>query len=128
MIFFIDDPNIGESSCLYLLPFVSHRPYLEAKSGMIIIPRDSTNVSRKIPWRISANRKFRHRSRMRNVDAVVDTVSGALARLGLKTKAVERWRVEMPTEAQMRPKDKYTMFSRYAKTYRKGIHSKWSER
>jgi Mitochondrial ribosomal protein L31 len=82
---------------------------------------------RKISWRISANRKFRHRSRLRNVDSVVDTVSGALAKLGLRTRAVERWKREMPSEAEMRPKDKYTMFSRYSPKYRKGIHSKCLE-
>jgi hypothetical protein len=29
----------------------------------------------------------------------------------------------MPTEAQMLPRDKYTMFDRKAPRYRKGIHS-----
>lgn len=29
----------------------------------------------------------------------------------------------MPREEQMRPKDKYTMFDRKEKTYRKGVHS-----
>lgn len=29
----------------------------------------------------------------------------------------------MPTEAQMQPRDKYTMFDRKEKRYRKGIHS-----
>lgn len=29
----------------------------------------------------------------------------------------------MPTEAEMLPKDKYTIFDRKAKKYRKGIHS-----
>lgn len=29
----------------------------------------------------------------------------------------------MPTEAEMLPKDKYTMFDRKEKRYRKGIHS-----
>jgi len=32
----------------------------------------------------------------------------------------------MPTEAEMLPKDKYTMFDRKAKRYRKGIHSSFS--
>jgi hypothetical protein len=41
----------------------------------------------------------------------------------MKCKATERWKTEMPTEAEMRPKDKYTMFGRYEKDYRKGIHS-----
>ena len=36
---------------------------------------------------------------------------------------MERWKAEMPTEAQMQPRDKYTMFDRKEKRYRKGIHS-----
>ena len=38
-------------------------------------------------------------------------------------KSVERWKEEMPKEEEMRPKDKYTMFDRKEKRYRKGIHS-----
>ena len=36
---------------------------------------------------------------------------------------LERWKEEMPTEGEMRPKDKYTMFDRKEKNYRKGVHS-----
>lgn len=32
----------------------------------------------------------------------------------------------MPTEAEMLPKDKYTMFDRKEKRYRKGIHSRFT--
>jgi hypothetical protein len=39
-------------------------------------------------------------------------------------KKVERWKMEMPTEQEMLPKDKYTVFDRKVKRYRKGIHSK----
>jgi hypothetical protein len=42
------------------------------------------------------------------------------------TKAVERWKEEMPVEQEMVPKDKYTMFDRKEKKYRKGIHSMYS--
>lgn len=38
-------------------------------------------------------------------------------------KKVIRWKMEMPTEAEMLPKDKYTVFDRKVKRYRKGIHS-----
>ena len=38
-------------------------------------------------------------------------------------KKVERWKMEMPTEQEMLPKDKYTVFDRKVKRYRKGIHS-----
>ena len=42
--------------------------------------------------------------------------------------AIERWKSEMPTEAEMLPRDKYTMFDRKAKKYRKGVHKlpKWT--
>jgi hypothetical protein len=38
-------------------------------------------------------------------------------------RAIERWKAEMPTEAEMLPRDKYTIFDRHAKKYRKSIHS-----
>lgn len=50
----------------------------------------------------------------------------ALGKQGVTTKAVERWKEEMPTEQEMVPKDKYTIFDRKEKKYRKGIHSKYS--
>ena len=78
---------------------------------------------RKIPWRLSAPQKARQRKRLRAVDAVIATVDNALARKGETTKAVERWKEEMPSEGEMVPKDKYTMFDRKEKRYRKGIHS-----
>lgn len=54
----------------------------------------------------------------------MDTVSAALEKSGLgSTKTVERWYKEMPREEEMLPKDKYTIFDRKEKRYRKGIHS-----
>ncbi|KAK5136711.1 hypothetical protein LTR08_002364 [Meristemomyces frigidus] len=43
-------------------------------------------------------------------------------------KLLERWKAEMPTEGEMLPRDKYTMFDRKAKGYRKGVHKlpKWT--
>lgn len=79
---------------------------------------------RKIPWRLSAPQKARQRKRLRLVDKVVDTVSTALQNNGgMTAKAVERWYKEMPREEEMLPKDKYTIFDRKEKKYRKGIHS-----
>jgi hypothetical protein len=46
-----------------------------------------------------------------------------LSKQGVTTKAVERWKAEMPIEQEMVPRDKYTMFDRKEKKYRKGIHS-----
>ena len=82
----------------------------------------------KIPWRLSQPQKYRQRKRLRAVDDVVATVSAALAKKGETLKQLERWEAEMPTEAEMLPKDKYTMFDRKAKRYRKGIHKlpKWT--
>nr|QKG86314.1 ribosomal protein L31 [Aspergillus sp. FM242] len=82
----------------------------------------------KIPWRISAPQKARQRKRLRSVDRVVDTVSAALQRNGETTKMVERWYKEMPREEEMLPKDKYTIFDKKEKKYRKGIHElpKWT--
>ena len=56
----------------------------------------------------------------------MDVVEAALRRKGLETATpkLNRWRAEMPTEREMRPRDKYTMFDRKEKTYRKGIHSR----
>jgi hypothetical protein len=68
--------------------------------------------------------KARQRKRLKLVDKVVDTVSIALQNNGgMTTKAVERWYKEMPREEEMLPKDKYTIFDRKEKRYRKGIHS-----
>ena len=59
----------------------------------------------------------------------MDTVSAALQKngfggsAGVTTKAVERWYKEMPREEEMLPKDKYTIFDRKERKYRKGIHS-----
>lgn len=82
----------------------------------------------KIPWRLSRFQKRRQRLRLRAVDSVVATLDAALARKGYTLEALERWKAEMPTEADMLPKDKYTMFDRKAKRYRKGIHRlpKWT--
>lgn len=54
---------------------------------------------------------------------MVATLDTALAKRGQTLEAIERWKAEMPTEEEMLPKDKYTMFDRKEKKYRKGIHS-----
>ena len=80
---------------------------------------------RKIPWRLSSPQKRRQRKRLRLVDNVISTIDNALKKQNMgSTTKLERWKEEMPTEAEMRPKDKYTMFDRKEKRYRKGIHSR----
>ncbi|KAI1417780.1 mitochondrial 54S ribosomal protein YmL31 [Hypoxylon sp. FL1857] len=82
----------------------------------------------KTPWRLSRFQKARQRRRLRGVDAVIATLDSALAKKGETLKALETWKETMPTEVEMLPKDKYTMFDRKEKRYRKGIHKlpKWT--
>lgn len=56
---------------------------------------------------------------------MVATIDQALAKKGETLKALDVWKETMPTEAEMLPKDKYTMFDRKEKRYRKGIHSRF---
>ena len=94
----------------------------------IILPKAKLiPLQRKIPWRLSNPQKRRQRKRLRLVDKVVATVDSALQRQNMELgRNVIRWKEEMPSEQEMRPKDKYTMFDRKEKKYRKGIHSKLS--
>jgi len=75
---------------------------------------------------MSRHQKLRQRERLRHVDSIVATVDAALARQGVAVRNVERWKEEMPTEGEMLAKDKYTMFDRKEKRYRKGVHSEFA--
>jgi hypothetical protein len=55
---------------------------------------------------------------------VVSVVDQALAKAGMEIKPVQRWKAEMPIEQEMVPRDKYTIFDRKEKKYRKAIHSR----
>ena len=88
----------------------------------------SSGLLWKTPWRLSKFQKRRQRLRLRAVDKDVATLDSALAKKGETTKSVERWKAEMPKEEEMRAKDKYTIFDRKEKRYRKGIHSRSSPR
>lgn len=104
----------------YQLTALKSNPFATSIGSMLIY-----DLSRKIPWRLSAPQKARQRKRLRAVDSVVDTLSAALKKNynGQTTKSIERWYAEMPSEEEMVPKDKYTLFDRKERTYRKGIHS-----
>ncbi|KAL8808734.1 MAG: hypothetical protein Q9200_004073 [Gallowayella weberi] len=82
----------------------------------------------KIPFRLSPPQKARQRKRLRCVDTVISVLDTALKKQGSSVKEVERWKAEMPREEEMRPKDKYTVFDRKEKRYRKGVHKvpKWT--
>ena len=109
---------------LSLEAFFGKSPSSILHTSLIIPVQLTTSIHRKIPWRLSAPQKRRQRKRLRLVDNVVATVDNALKKQNMEsTTNLERWKAEMPTEAEMRPKDKYTIFDRKAKGYRKGIHS-----
>ena len=97
---------------------------LALQSPSLLPAQLTTCPRRKIPWRLSSPQKRRQRKRLRLVDNVIATVDNALKKQEMNsTTKLERWKEEMPTESEMRPKDKYTMFDRKEKRYRKGIHS-----
>ncbi|KAG5517950.1 hypothetical protein PMAC_000405 [Pneumocystis sp. 'macacae'] len=77
---------------------------------------------KKMPWRLSRTRKLRQRRRLRKVDLVISTLQDSLSKNGLTCRALERHIREITPEAKMRPKDKYTVFDKKKKEYRKGIH------
>lgn len=64
-----------------------------------------------------------HTPGLRIIDTTISTIESSLAKAGYTSKPIVRWREEMPTEAEMVPKDKYTVFDRKEKRYRKSIRS-----
>lgn len=66
---------------------------------------------------MSATRKANVRKRLKAVDEVIRVV----AESGVKCKALDE-ALALPTESQMTPRDKYTVFSRSAPGHRKSVH------
>jgi hypothetical protein len=62
------------------------------------------------------------------VQVASDTPLSVQAQRQGTIKLIERWKAEMPTEQEMLPRDKYTIFDKKEKKYRKGIHKlpKWT--
>ncbi|CCF57940.1 hypothetical protein KAFR_0D02920 [Kazachstania africana CBS 2517] len=104
----------------------------------------------KIPWRMSSMQKARQRGRLKNVDDVVQQLKlglhvmrceekGMSFQDSLNEKKILKPRSKLmrlyskpsffPQEKQMSSKDKYTVFDKKAKGYRKGIHKvpKWTK-
>ncbi|CAK7270890.1 hypothetical protein SEPCBS57363_004333 [Sporothrix epigloea] len=77
----------------------------------------------KCPWRLSPFQKYRQRKRLQAVDSVISTLETSLAKQGTTISALQRWKQEMPREEEMLARDKYTIFDRKVKRYRKSIHS-----
>lgn len=96
--------------------------------GMIMF-RVLTWVDRKIPRVISQPQKARTRLRMRMVDRNIARVAEGLRLTGQRSNAVNKIMAQLPKESEMEPRDKYTIFSKKSKTYRKGAHRqpKWTK-
>ncbi|WVR00180.1 hypothetical protein IAU59_007322 [Kwoniella sp. CBS 9459] len=77
----------------------------------------------KSPWRLSPTRKANQRKRLKNVDNVIS----AIAESGVEIRSLGK-ALDLPTEAEMNPKDKYTTFSKHHRGYRKSQHMvpKWT--
>ncbi|CEP09627.1 hypothetical protein [Parasitella parasitica] len=87
--------------------FGAFRPSLAAQGGLLW----------KNPFRMSATRKANVRKRLKAVDDVI----AAVAESGVKCKALDE-ALALPKESEMLARDKYTVFSRNAKGYRKSVH------
>lgn len=102
----------------------------------------------KVPWRMSGPQKARQRDRLKSVDDVLSTLKLGLhlernhmvvsegSQLNLRKikPRVKSLRIldkaqYFPKEPEMSATDKYSVFNRYSKGYRKGIHKvpKWTK-
>ncbi|ODV98149.1 hypothetical protein PACTADRAFT_78554 [Pachysolen tannophilus NRRL Y-2460] len=84
----------------------------------------------KRPWRMSNNQKYRLRKRMQLVDQNIENLYKGLAENNLSCKAVDFLKNEFPKESEMLPKNKYTVFNKTSRNYRKGVHlvPKWTKK
>ncbi|CAJ0630903.1 6464_t:CDS:2 [Entrophospora sp. SA101] len=71
----------------------------------------------KNPSKMSRTRKANVRKRLKAVDRVISV----LVKSGVECKALEELK-KLPKESKMKPRDKYTVFSRTSKHYRKSFH------
>ncbi|KAI8369149.1 mitochondrial ribosomal protein L31-domain-containing protein [Choanephora cucurbitarum] len=87
--------------------FGAFRPTLVAQGGLLW----------KNPFRMSTTRKANLRKRLKEVDNVI----AAVADSGVQCKALTE-ALALPKESEMLPRDKYTVFSRSSRGYRKSVH------
>ncbi|CCH40514.1 hypothetical protein BN7_47 [Wickerhamomyces ciferrii] len=83
----------------------------------------------KTPYKMSQTQKFRHRKRLQAVDKVIETVFNGLKAIGESNPKVNNFYYNFPKESEMTPRDKYTVFSKKSKGYRKPVHKvpKWTK-
>ncbi|KAI0464299.1 hypothetical protein LJB42_001905 [Komagataella kurtzmanii] len=84
----------------------------------------------KRPWRMSKPQKYRLRKRMQLVDSNIDIIYQGLTKEGLSCKVIDNLKQNFPKEHEVLPKNKYTVFNKTAKNYRKGVHlvPKWTKK
>lgn len=66
---------------------------------------------------------------MQQVDENIKNLYEGLQQNGLETKRTNKLMFEFPKECDMDPKDKYTVFNKHSKGYRKAVHfvPKWTK-
>ncbi|KAJ1964660.1 hypothetical protein IWQ62_002870 [Dispira parvispora] len=89
-----------------MLGFGAFKPSFAALSGRAVY----------IPWRLSSTRKANVRKRLRAADEVIDVLS----QTGVSCRVLEKVQ-KQPKEHEMLSKDKYYVFSRKDRGYRKGV-------
>ncbi|GMM45184.1 mitochondrial 54S ribosomal protein YmL31 [Pichia kluyveri] len=83
----------------------------------------------KKPWRLSAPQKRRQRHRMQTVDENIRVLFEGLQENGMNSKKITNLQLNFPKENEMLPRDKYTVFNKHSRGYRKGAHfvPKWTK-
>lgn len=78
---------------------------------------------------MSQPQKYRHRKRLELVDNVIETVFSGLKSTKQEAKNLETKYEHFPKVSEMKTVDKYTVFNKNEKGYRKSIHRtpKWTK-
>lgn len=76
----------------------------------------------KIPYKMSRLQKARQRKRLKAVDSTIAAVASGLRQQGLTINKLNLLDKSFPKEHEMPSRDKYWIFARYARNYRKGAH------
>lgn len=66
---------------------------------------------------------------MRTVDSNIEALYEGLTANGMSAKKITDLKFNFPKESEMAPRDKYTVFNKHARGYRKGVHfvPKWTK-
>ncbi|GMG40266.1 unnamed protein product [Ambrosiozyma monospora] len=83
----------------------------------------------KRPWRLSQPQKYRQRKRMQQVDSNIQALYDGLTANKMKAERITNLMENFPKESEMLPKDKYTVFDKHSRGYRKAAHfvPKWTK-